>query len=46
MADFGSIAWEPTRYAHSNWSQDRIFAEWMAREVRVATGPYWGESTS
>ena len=39
MADFGAIAWDPERYARQGWSKDRVFAEWMAREVGVAVVP-------
>ncbi|RPJ49408.1 MAG: aminotransferase class I/II-fold pyridoxal phosphate-dependent enzyme, partial [Chloroflexi bacterium] len=39
MADFGELDWEAKRYARLEWSLDRVFAEYMAREVGVAVVP-------
>ncbi len=39
MADYGNIAWDARKYARPDWSPDRAFAEWMAREVGVAVVP-------
>ena len=39
MADFGRIAWDAARYARSDWSEGRAFAEYLAREVGVSVVP-------
>lgn len=39
MADFGDIAWPINRYTRPGWSLDRVFAEYMAREVGIAVVP-------
>lgn len=39
MADFAELAWPINRYSRPEWSLDRAFAEYMAREVGVAVVP-------
>ena len=39
MADFSELAWPINRYTRLDWSLDRAFAEYMAREVGVAVVP-------
>jgi aminotransferase len=39
MADFSELAWPINRYTRQDWSLDRAFAEFMAREVGVAVVP-------
>jgi aminotransferase len=39
MADFSSLAWDAQRYARPDWTPDRVFAEYIAREVGVAVVP-------
>jgi aminotransferase len=39
MADFSAIRWDSAKYARSGWSTDRVFAEWIAREIGVAVVP-------
>ena len=39
MADFSQIAWDREKYARPDWSLDRVFAEFMARDVGVAVVP-------
>jgi aspartate/methionine/tyrosine aminotransferase len=39
MADFSQVAWDARKYARPGWSADRVFAEYMAREVGVAVVP-------
>ena len=39
MVDFGSLEWDSGRYARPGWTLDRVFAEYMAREVGVAVVP-------
>jgi len=39
MADFGTVPWDPARWARPQWSADRAFAEFLAREVGVAVVP-------
>jgi aminotransferase len=39
MADFGGIAWPRETYARSGWTDDRAFAEYIARDVGVAVVP-------
>ncbi len=39
MADFGKIDWDAAKYARPSWSHDRVFAEYMAREIGVAVVP-------
>ncbi len=39
MADFAGLDWDRGKYARPDWSQDRVFAEYMAREVGVAVVP-------
>lgn len=39
MADFGGLEWPRDKYARADWSPDRAFAEYMAREVGVAIVP-------
>lgn len=39
MADFAGLAWDRKKYARPDWSLDRVFAEYMAREVGVAVVP-------
>lgn len=39
MADFSDISWDAARYSRSDWTADRAFAEYMAREIGVAVVP-------
>jgi aminotransferase len=39
MADFGNQAWSPAATLRPDWTIDRAFAEYMAREVGVAVVP-------
>lgn len=39
MADFSEIDWDLGKYDQHGWSKDRVFAEFMAREVGVAVVP-------
>jgi aspartate/methionine/tyrosine aminotransferase len=39
MADFGQIAWDHGKYVRPDWTRDRVFAEFMARDVGVAVVP-------
>jgi aminotransferase len=39
MADFGAVDWDASKYSRPSWSTDRVFAEYMAREVGVAVVP-------
>jgi aspartate/methionine/tyrosine aminotransferase len=39
MADFSAIQWDSAKYARPEWSLDRTFAEYMAREIGVAVVP-------
>lgn len=39
MADFGNIQWDAQKYARSDWTLDRTFSEYMAREIGVAVVP-------
>ena len=39
MVDFGGVAWDDAAYARPDWTADRAFAEYMAREVGVAVVP-------
>jgi aspartate/methionine/tyrosine aminotransferase len=39
MADFSRIPWNPGKYEVENWTLDRKFAEFMAREIGVAVVP-------
>jgi aminotransferase len=39
MADFAGLKWPYAAYARASWSQDRAFAEYIAREVGVAVVP-------
>jgi aminotransferase len=39
MADFSRIEWDQRKYARPDWSPDRVFAEYLAREVGVAVVP-------
>ena len=39
MADFQDLEWEPSRFSAPNWTPDRAFAEYMAREIGVAVVP-------
>lgn len=39
MADFGGLAWDGRAYARSDWTTDRAFAEYIAREIGVAVVP-------
>jgi aspartate/methionine/tyrosine aminotransferase len=49
MADFSQIEWDDKKYFNSNWNKDRIFAEYLARDVGVAAVPgssfYTGEGS-
>lgn len=39
MADFRQIDWDTQKYARPDWSLDRNFAEYLAREIGVAVVP-------
>jgi aspartate/methionine/tyrosine aminotransferase len=39
MADFSGLDWDARKYARPEWSLDRVFAEYMAREIGVAVVP-------
>lgn len=39
MADFSALEWDARKYEREGWSLDRIFAEWIARDVGVAVVP-------
>lgn len=39
MADFSTIPWPSEKYQQADWSIDRRFAEFLAREVGVAVVP-------
>ena len=39
MADFGDLEWEQSVFSRPGWTLDRVFAEYIAREVGVAVVP-------
>lgn len=39
MADFSHMAWDGESYTRDDWTEDRAFAEYMAREIKVAVVP-------
>jgi len=39
MADFAGVDWDREKYSRPEWTEDRAFAEYMAREVGVAVVP-------
>ncbi|MBU4427623.1 MAG: aminotransferase class I/II-fold pyridoxal phosphate-dependent enzyme [Proteobacteria bacterium] len=39
MADFGNVEWDQGAYSNPDWTTDRAFAEYMAREIGVAVVP-------
>jgi aspartate/methionine/tyrosine aminotransferase len=39
MADFADVAWDVQAYVRPNWTADRAFAEYIAREIGVAVVP-------
>jgi aspartate/methionine/tyrosine aminotransferase len=39
MADFGNMEWDQGAYSNPDWTADRAFAEYMAREIGVAVVP-------
>jgi aspartate/methionine/tyrosine aminotransferase len=39
MADFSRISWDKDRYVQPGWSEDRAFAEFLARQIGVAVVP-------
>jgi aspartate/methionine/tyrosine aminotransferase len=39
MAGFSGIDWDPARYTTAGWRLDRVFAEFLAREIGVAVVP-------
>lgn len=39
MADFSQLNWDRKKYYRSDWTEDRIFAETIARETGVAVVP-------
>jgi len=39
MADFGVLEWERGTFSRSDWTVDRAFAEYIAREIGVAVVP-------
>jgi L-glutamine---4-(methylsulfanyl)-2-oxobutanoate aminotransferase len=39
MVDFRSVVWDVQKYARPGWTEDRAFAEYMARKVGVAVVP-------
>jgi len=39
MADFEGLSWDEQAYAQPGWSADRVFAEFIARQIGVAVVP-------
>jgi aminotransferase len=39
MADFKHINWNQKKYAKAVWNLDRVFSEYLAREIGVAVVP-------
>jgi len=39
MADFKNIEWDPAVFIQGDWTLDRAFAEYMARQIGVAVVP-------
>ena len=39
MADFGGVTWDQSAFSREEWTPDRAFAEYMAREIGVAVVP-------
>ncbi len=39
MADFSNIQWNKNHYIQKGWTEDRAFAEYLAREIGVAVVP-------
>ena len=39
MADFGNLKWDQNKYYRPDWSMDRNFAEFIARDIGVAVVP-------
>jgi len=39
MVDFGDVAWDEAAFSRPDWTTDRAFAEYMAREIGVAVVP-------
>ncbi len=39
MADFSKVDWPEEKYQNPMWSKDRIFAEFIARDIGVAVVP-------
>jgi len=39
MADFSGVSWDAEAFARPGWTQDRAFADYMARHVGVAVVP-------
>jgi len=39
MADFSQIDWDEESYTQKGWTRDRAFAEYLAREIKVAVVP-------
>jgi len=39
MADFGDLEWKQSAFSRPNWTLDRAFAEYIAREIGVAVVP-------
>lgn len=39
MSDFSSILWNEEQYSRPDWTPDRAFAEYIAREIGVAVVP-------
>ncbi len=39
MADFTQIRWDKNKYDREPWTEDRAFAEYLAREIGVAVVP-------
>ena len=39
MADFAGLAWDQATFANPDWTLDRAFAEYMARQIGVAVVP-------
>lgn len=39
MADFAALEWDRQKYARPGWSPDRVFAEYIARDIGVAVVP-------
>ena len=39
MVDFGNVKWDENGFSQPGWTPDRAFADYLAREIRVAVVP-------